>query len=222
MNGRTATIIGGTGLIGSHLWALLQADPYYDTIRLLVRRPLEHHNPKTEAKLIDFSDPESFKLGVYGSHAVFCAVGTTNKKTGGNKTTYRKVDYDIAVRAAQYCSETGCENYLLVSSVGASVNSKNFYLNLKGEIEQTVNNYHIPSISIFRPSMLLGDRKERRTGERFAQAAMKTFSFVIPPKYKPIAAARVAKCMIAVSKNAVQGVRIYEYEQMQQTLSRIK
>src|SRR3989337_2050316 len=117
MNSKTATIIVATGLIGSHLWDLLKKDTYYQTIRLLVRRPLEHNDPKTEVKLIDFRDWESFKLGIYVTDAVFCAVGTTQQKTGGNKEAYRQVDYDIAVRAAQFCKETGCENYLLVSSV---------------------------------------------------------------------------------------------------------
>lgn len=222
MNSRTATIIGATGLIGSHLWELLKTDPYYDTIRLLVRRPFVHSDAKTEAKLIDFNDPESFKLGVYGSHAVFCAVGTTRKKTGGNKEAYRKVDYDIAVKAAQFCSETGCENYLLVSSVGASAKSKNFYLKLKGEIEGTISGYAISSISILRPSMLLGERKEKRTGERLAQSVMETFSLLIPAKYKPIDAADVAQSMISISKEALPGVRVYEYEQMKNMLSSIK
>ncbi len=211
---RTATIIGATGLIGSHLWELLKKDPYYDTIRLLVRRPLTHNDPKTEVKLIDFRDWESFKLGIYGSHAVFCAIGTTQKKTGGDKEAYRQVDFDIAVRAAQFCQETSCDHYLLVSSVGASPKSNTFYLNLKGEIEEKISDYDIPSISIFRPSMLLGHRKEHRTGEKLAQSAMKNFSFLIPSKYKPIQAFDVAKSMVTVSKESLTGVSIYEYEQM--------
>lgn len=201
-------------MIGSQLWDLLKEDEYYDTIRLLVRRPLQHSHPKTEVKLIDFSDPESFKLGIYGSDAVFCAVGTTQKKTAGDKEAYRKVDYDIAVKAAQYCEETDCKNYLLVSSVGASVQSKTFYLKLKGEIEEKVGSFGIHSLSIFRPSVLLGDRKEKRTVERIAQSAMKTFSFLIPAKFKPIQAADVAKSMIAASKKALAGISIFEYPHM--------
>ena len=222
MNSKTATIIGATGLLSSHLWDLLKKDPYYQTIRLLVRRPLEHNDPKTEVKLIDFRDWESFKLGIYGSNAVFCAVGTTQKKTGGNKEAYRQVDYDIAVRAAQFCKETGCENYLLVSSVGASKNSRNFYLKLKGEIEEKVSNFDVPAVSIFRPSMLLGNRKENRRGERIAQSAMKTFSFLIPEKYKPIQAVDVPQSMINVSKNPFTGVTIYEHAQMMNTLVKSK
>ena len=212
---RTATIIGGTGLIGSQLWELLKNDSYYDTIRLLVRRPFIHNDPKTEVKLVDFSDRESLCLGIYNSHAVFCAIGTTMKKVGGDKEAYRKIDYDIAVHAAQCCEETGCSKYLLVSSVGASTKSKNFYLNLKGEIEEKISTYNIPSICIFRPSMLLGSRNESRIGERIGQIGMQALSALIPSKYKPIKAEDVAKSMIANSKKSTDAITIYEYREMQ-------
>ena len=98
----------------------------------------QHTNFKTEVKLVAFDDNESFKMGIDGSHTVFCAIGTTLKKMEGNKEEYRKIDFDIAVNAARYCKETGCTNFLLVSSVGANSKSNNFYLKLKGEIEEAI------------------------------------------------------------------------------------
>ncbi|HEY0732869.1 MAG TPA: NAD(P)H-binding protein, partial [Chitinophagaceae bacterium] len=186
---RTATIIGATGLVGSHLLEILENDDYFSNIRLLVRKPIEYKHSKTEVKLIDFSDAESFKLGIDGSDAVFCAVGTTQKKVKGDKTAYRKVDYDIPVHAARYCKETGCEQFLLVSAVGANKASNNFYLKLKGEAEEGIAGSEVNSISIFRPSVIMGERKEKRTGEAIGKLIMQPLSFLLAGKLsrlKPI------------------------------------
>ena len=98
MKENTATIIGATGLIGSHLLDLLRKDSYYKTIRLIVRRPVDLNDPNVQVNVIDFSDPAAFRSSVNGSDALFCCVGTTQKKVKGNRAAYRKVDYDIPDR----------------------------------------------------------------------------------------------------------------------------
>jgi uncharacterized protein YbjT (DUF2867 family) len=221
MMNKTATIIGGTGLIGSHLLQLLLEDDHFQTIRVLVRRPFPHSHPKLEAKLIDFSDAESFKLGIEGSDAVFCAIGTTQQKVKGDQEAYRRIDYDIPVKAARFCNETGCSQFLLVSSVGADKNSSNFYLRLKGEVEEVIFKNSIPSIHIFRPSLLLGKRKEHRSGEKISQTIMPLFSFALIgkwSKYKPIEAENVAKAMISASKSGILGHHVYEYADMRRLI----
>lgn len=211
---KTATIIGATGLIGSHLLSLLQQDNYYYTTRVLVRRPLEINHPKTEVKLINFEDEESFKLGIYGSDVVFVAVGTTQQKVGGDKEAYRKVDHDIPVKAARYCAETGCPQLLVVSSVGADPKASNFYLQLKGEMEEDIKAQNLPSVSIFRPSLLIGNREEKRVGEKVAQVIMPFLAlgmFGPLSKYKPVHAADVAKAMLLTAKKETPGISVLEY-----------
>ena len=214
---KTATVIGATGLIGSHLVRLLQEENSIETIRVLVRRPVQFSQSKVEVKLVDFSDPESFKLAIDGSDAVFCAVGTTQSKVKGNKEAYRKVDHDIPVNAARFCAETGCRQFLLVSSVGASSRSNNFYLKLKGEVEDAVRQQKIPTISIFRPSLLLGDRKENRPGEKISQLVMPAFSFLLVgnwSKYKAIQAKELAAGMVKASKQTKNGFYLFEYNEI--------
>lgn len=211
---KTAALIGATGLIGSHLLKCLLDDDDFKTIRLLVRRPLEIRDPKVIVIVIDFEDKAAFKAGIAGCDAVFCAVGTTSKKVKGDKEAYRKVDYDIPVNAARFCAETGCKQFLLVSSVGANSKGGNFYIKLKGEVEDLVQSISIPSVSIFRPSMLLGKREESRPMEAFAQAMSKSLSFLFPSKYHPIAAEDVAKAMVAASKQDKPGFLIYHFAEM--------
>jgi uncharacterized protein YbjT (DUF2867 family) len=215
---KTAALIGATGLIGSHLLKCLQDDDDFKTIRVIVRRPFEIKNPKIKVIVIDFADEAAFKSGLAGCDAVFVAIGTTQKKVKGDKAAYRKVDYDIPVNAARFCAETGCPHFLLVSSVGANSKGGNFYIKLKGEVEDMVKSFSIPSVSIFRPSMLLGKRPESRPMETVAQAISKPLSLLFPSQYKPIAAEDVAKAMVAASKKNEPGFRIYHFREMKAVL----
>jgi uncharacterized protein YbjT (DUF2867 family) len=214
MNQKTAALLGATGLIGGHLLDLLLQDGDYQTIRVLSRRPLDIHDPKIELVVLDFSDEAAFKAAIEGCDAVFCSVGTTQNKVKGDMAAYRMVDYDIPVNAARFCAETGCPRFLLVSSVGADSKSRNFYIKLKGEVEDQVGSMAISSISIFRPSMLLGQRGEFRLGEKIAQVLMRALAFLIPSDYKPIHSRDVARAMIAAAKRGEAGVQIYYFDRM--------
>ncbi len=212
----TATLIGATGLIGSYILEVLLDDNYFDTVRILIRRPVDSTHPKLEKKLVDFADAESFRLSLEDSDVVFCAVGTTQQKVKGDKVAYRKVDFDITVNAARFCKLNGCGKFVLVSSVGANSRSNNFYLKLKGEVEDAVKASGLPSVHIMRPSILLGHRKESRAGEKIAKVLMKTFSFLLPSKFKPVHGRDVAKAMVAASKKTTEGFFLREYREIKQ------
>jgi uncharacterized protein YbjT (DUF2867 family) len=217
MPGKIATVIGSTGLIGSHLINCLQHDDTFRTIRALVRRPVDFQQSKVEMKLVNFDDYESVKIAIDGSDAVFCAIGTTQKKVNGDKEAYRKVDYAIPVTAARICSEVHCPRFLFVSSVGANTHSKNFYLSLKGEVEDVIRQFVIPQVSVFRPSILLGKRAEFRLGEKVGQSVMSFFAFLLvgkSEKYRPVHAELVAKAMIQAAKEENLGYRIYEFDEI--------
>lgn len=206
-----AVLIGVTGLIGNYLLEELLADDHFDQVRVLVRRPFEFTDPKLEKVLVDFNDGDSVLVALNDCDAAFCTIGTTQAKVKGDKAAYRKVDYDIPVNLARFCKMTGCEKFILVSAVGANAKSSNFYLRLKGEVEDAIKTQGLNTVHIMRPSMLLGDRKEKRTGEQIAKAVMKTFSFLVPSKYKAIHGRDVAKAMVSAAKDKRSGCFIYEY-----------
>ena len=211
---RIATVIGATGMIGGHLVELLTGDGYFNAVRIIARRMPDRVPQGAEVRVIDFEDQDAFRSAVEGSDAIFCAVGTTRKKVKGDMDAYRKVDHDIPVNAARHCHETGCGRYLMVSSVGASTKTGNFYLKFKGDAEDTIAATGIPSVSVFRPSMLMGKRNESRPAEAIAQVMMAPLSFLFPAKYKPVKGLDVAKAMIAAAKQDVKGFRIYHYTEI--------
>ena len=174
---QTATLIGASGLIGSHLLQLLLKDSTYSTVKIIVRRPQLLRDSKLQEIVIDFEDKKALEQAIAGSAVVFSAVGTTQKKVKGDKNAYRKVDFDIPVNAAKAAAKFGVYAFSLVSSVGANAaNNNNFYLKLKGIVEEAVSKESIPQLHIMRPSMLLGDRKEKRFGESIAAVLMPLFS----------------------------------------------
>ena len=209
-----ATIAGATGLIGSYLLKELLDDAYFDTVRVLVRRPFGFNHPKLEKKIIDFNDSDSLLVALSNSDVVFCSIGTTQKKVKGDKEAYREIDFDIPVKLARFSKMVGCEKFVLVSSIGANSKSNNFYVKLKGEVEDEVKRMGLGSLHIMRPSFLLGERKEFRIGEVIGKPLMQAFSFIIPAKYKAIRAKDVAKAMATIAKKDNEGIFVYEYDQI--------
>jgi uncharacterized protein YbjT (DUF2867 family) len=206
----TATLVGSTGLIGNYLLEELLNDPSFDTIRILIRRPLDITHPKLEKKIVDFNDSDSLLVALSNSDVLFCAIGSTMKKVKGDKEAYRKIDFDIPVKLARFCKMTDCEKFILVSSAGANSKSRNFYQRLKEETEEAVKSVGLKTVHIMRPSLLLGERKEFRLGENIGKALMTSLSFLIPEKYKAIQGKDVAKVMIALAKKKEEGIFVHE------------
>ena len=207
-------IIGASGLIGGCLIdELLQTTD--NKITLISRRPFGMSNSRIHELIVDFTNQSALNEALKGVDAVFIAIGTTQKKMKGDLSAYRKVDYDIPVAVAQACVINNVPKLLLVSSVGADSSSSNFYLRLKGEVEKAIEKMPIQYIGIFQPSLLLGNRNEFRLGEKISQLIMPIFSFVIPSKYKPIAAKSIGKAMIREAIQDQKGVYRYTYAGIQ-------
>ena len=203
-------IIGASGLIGSCIVdELLQTTD--NKITLISRRALGLSNLRIHEVIVDFTNQSALNEALKGVDAVFIAIGTTQKKMKGDLSAYRKVDYDIPVAVAQACVINNVPKLLMVSSAGADSSSSNFYLRIKGEVEQAIEKMPIQYIGIFQPSLLMGNRNEFRLGERISQLIMPIFSFVIPSKYKPIAAKSIAKAMIRKAIQDQKGVKRYTY-----------
>ena len=206
----TATLVGATGLVGSYLLEELLNDPFFDTVRIIIRRPLDITHPKLEKKIVDFNDSDSLLVALSNSDVLFCTIGSTMKKVKGDKEAYRKIDFDIPVKLARFCKMTGCEKFILVSSAGANSKSRNFYQRLKEETEEAVKSVGLITVHIMRPSLLLGERKEFRPGENIGKAVMTSLSFLIPEKYKAIQGKDVAKVMLALAKKNDEGILVHE------------
>lgn len=214
MKFKQVTLFGASGLIGSYLLKHLLKDSEVHLINVISRKPFYLQHDKINNIVIDFTDLNSFSSCIKKSDAVFVSIGTTMAKVNGNKSEYRKIDFDIIYNIANACKKNSIKNLLFVSSLGADSNTSSFYLSLKGEIEDAVEILKLEYTSVFRPSVLLGNRNEARLMERIAQFVMYHLAPLIPSKYKPIDAEIVAKSMVNISKDPKAGFNIYHYEEM--------
>ncbi len=217
MQGKTAVLLGATGLIGSKLLQMLLESSDYTKVSILVRKPVDIKHSKLHVHLIDFGNAENYRQALDQGDVIFCCIGTTMKKVNGNKVKYRSIDYDIAVNAAKWGMEKGFSHFSIVSAIGADSRSSNFYLRLKGEVEDTISSLGYSTLDIFRPSLLMGKRKDQRAEERFAQMVFPVISFLFAGgwrKYKPVKAESVARAMLNASLKDRSGRNVFEYDQI--------
>lgn len=208
---KIALIAGATGLVGQALLQQLLQSDQYSKVVALVRRPSLDKHPKLEEAVINFEDLGSYE-STHNVDDVFCCLGTTIK-TAGSQEAFRKVDFTYVDKLAKWAEEKHCQQFAVISSVGASSTTSNFYLRTKGEMEAAVSALNIPSIHIFRPSLLLGQRHEFRLGEKVSEIMMRLFNPLMKGRlrrYKAIEASDVAMAMYNKAQNPLDGVIIYE------------
>lgn len=212
MSGKVALVAGSTGLIGAQLVKLLLSDNYYSKVIALSRKPLSDTHAQLENVFVTTGDWSKFSI----LHAddVFCCLGTTIGQAG-TKEAFRKIDFEYPVELAKRLKENGATGYYLVSALGANHKSSIFYNKVKGETESAINDVGFNSFHIFRPSLLLGNRKEQRAGEDAAKVFYKIFGFLIPKKYQAIDSGKVARAMLNAAKTNQPGKVIHESAAMQ-------
>ena len=201
MNQKTAIVLGGTGLTGSLLLSSLLDDNSYSGIKLFSRKASGNTSPKVKEFIGDMLQLEQFKED-FKADEVFCCIGTTSAKTR-DRTVYRAIDFGIPFAAAQLAKVNNIPTFMVMSSMGANVRSKVFYSRTKGEMEQAVLDQAIPHTYILRPSLILGERNEKRLGEAVGAILLKlSHLFLIGnlKKYRAIKADCIAAAMINIAK----------------------
>ncbi len=214
---KSALLLGASGLVGGHCLQLLLEDEAYAKVAVWVRKPLALRHPQLEQLVVDFARLESY-AELAKANDVFCCLGTTIKKAGSQEA-FRQVDFTYPLEIAKIAAANGAEQFLLVSSLGANPKSAIFYSRVKGEVEAAITPLPFRAIHIFRPSLLLGERQEMRLGEKIGEKVAGAFSFLLSGplrKYRPIHARVVAAAMIAVAKQNLAGVNIFESERIQE------
>ena len=199
---KTALLFGASGLVGSHVLNQLISNNSYSKIKLFVRTTINISDPKIEIIQTDFNNLENHKEDIIGDDCFFC-IGTT-KKNSPDKNEYRRVELDVPKEIAQIAKSNSVNSFVFVSSGYADPKSSGDYLKFKGEVEEELKKLNFPKLGIMRPSFLLGDRKEKRVGEKIGIFVFKLLSplFLGPlKKMKPIHSATVAKAMIAITQN---------------------
>lgn len=212
---KTAILFGASGFIGSFLLDELLNDPRYERITVVVRKALAIHHPKLVMLIGDYHSLPTLKEKLVADE-VYIALGTTKKNTPDQKLYY-EVDHDYPVLAAKLAKQNGAKSVLLVSAVGPNLNSGIFYIRTKAETERDITALNFVHTHIFRPSMLMGNRKEKRVMEKIL---IHIFSVINPlfigslSKYRGIEGKSLAKAMVIVANTGQSTPAIYEWKEI--------
>ena len=197
---KTALVFGSSGLVGSHVLSQLISNNNYSKIKLFVRSSIDISDPKIEIIQTDFNNLENHREDIKGDDCFFC-IGTT-KQNSPDKNEYRRVELDVPKEIAQIAKSNLVNSFVFVSSGYADPKSSGDYLKFKGLVEEELKRLSFNKLGIMRPSFLIGDRKEKRVGEKLGIFVFKLLSplFLGPlKKMKPIHSEKVAKAMMIIS-----------------------
>ena len=213
---RTALVAGATGLVGAELLDLLLADPSFARVHSLVRRPSGRSHQALAEHVVDFGSLSATSLEPPVDEA-YCCLGTT-MRAAGSRDAFRRVDFVLVVAFARLALRLGASNLTVVSSLGADPESRSFYLRTKGDVERELIAIGLPSLGIVRPSLLLGQRRERRTGERAGELGLRLASPLLKgslARYRPVHAHTVACAMAKLGSRREPGIHVLESDEIQ-------
>jgi len=201
MDKNVAVVAGSTGLTGRYLLDVLREDAFFDEVVALTRR----------------DGLETLRADqIPGATHLFCCLGTTIEKAG-SREAFRKVDFEYVVRFAQAGMEAGAGRMLVVSSVGADPRSSTFYLRVKGEMEEAIEGLGFEALHIFRPSVLMGQREEKRPGEAWGIRLARAFEWMLAGglrKYRPMPVGTLAAAMATAGERGSPGRHVHHFDEI--------
>jgi uncharacterized protein YbjT (DUF2867 family) len=214
--GRVALLAGASGLVGSRLLPLLLGATEYSRVLALTRRPLLLDHAQLANRIVRFDAGLEKQLAGLRCNDAFCCLGTTLREAGGQEG-FRAVDQDLVLKIAHVAQAAGAERLVVISSVGASEASKNFYLRVKGETERALERLQFGALDIMQPSLLLGLRRNVRPLEFLAQALLWCVNPLLLgnlSRYRGMAAGEVAAAMLGAARGGRRGVNRYTVSEL--------
>lgn len=216
---KTAIVYGASGLVGSYILESLLNHPNYNQIIIVVRKELSLQHPKLKTIIGDFNSLNNVAKDIE-AHEIYIALGSTQKKTP-DKKEYYQIDHDYPVLAAKLAKDNGAKSVFLVSAIGAKANSSVFYVKTKGETEEDIMDLNFDHTYIFRPSMILGGRKESRPLEKVFKVLFRIFAPLFMGKlnrYRGIKAKDIADSMVKAADTLHVKVKILHGKEMKALL----
>ena len=205
-------LLGATGLVGSKVLEQAIANEEIGVVVAPTRKPL-----RAQPRLLNPVGPvlEQFahQVPAWNVDAVVCALGSTKAKAGSEEA-FRHTDYDLPLLFASAAKAARVETYALVSAIGASPTSRFFYARTKGELERELQKVGFNSLTICRPSIIAGDREERRFAEGIALAASRFLAPILPKKFHVNPATSIASALLRSIIDAEPGCRWIYSEEM--------
>jgi uncharacterized protein YbjT (DUF2867 family) len=204
-------LVGATGLVGQSVLRQALADSRVTKLVAVTRKPLPPQ-PRLENPVVDF-DALPADAPWWQVDAGICTLGTTMRQAGSHQA-FRKVDVDYPLAVARLLRQYGAQSFAFNSSIGADPKARAFYMRIKGEVEQKLITCGFPSLTLVRPSAILGPRKPHRAWEARTIRAFHSLRPVLPRHYRVVPADKIAKALLEAAISAPPGVQVVESERL--------
>ena len=204
-------LVGATGLVGQSVVRQALADSRVEKLIAVTRKPLPPQ-PRMENPTVDF-DALPADEPWWAADGGICTLGTTMRQAGSHHA-FRKVDVDYPLAVATLLREHGAQSFAFNSSIGANPKARAFYMRVKGEVEQRLIALGFPSLTLLRPSGILGPRQPHRKWEARTIRVFHSLRPVLPRHYRVVPADKIAKALIEAALTAPAGVQVVESEQL--------
>lgn len=215
--GLNILLVGSTGLTGREILSKLLEDDRCQQVISLVRRPSNTKHPKLKEIIWDFKMPADLPSPGNLDACILC-LGSTIKKAGSQQE-FERIDRSLTTFTAKFAREHGATSCAVISAVGAHGESKIFYNQVKGKMEADLDSMGFKRLLVFRPGLLLGDRKERRFGERMAQILMGTWTQWFFGKYASLHVNELAESMVNTVLEPTAAGGVYHFPEMKKWIS---
>ena len=214
--GKSALVLGATGVVGRELVRELCENENYDKIIVWARRELKFSHEKLETQIVNFSDVKNMPPREIDE--IFCALGTTMKQAGSRGQFYT-IDVSYPVNIAKWGIASGASRFALISSQGADERSRFFYLRAKGKAEKKIAALGFKSLQIARLPAIKSEREQVRIGELFTIWLFGLLPKFILKNYRPMSAKDIAASVIAAAQTEAKGVQNYHPKDFLKTRS---
>ena len=207
-------LVGASGLIGQSLIRLAVGRR---DIRIIAVARREVPLPPGARMEVLVADPANWADAIATTNAsvLVSALGTTWQKSGKDEAAFRSVDQDLVLACARAAKASGMRQMIAVSSVGADAGAKNFYLRVKGEVEQQLGKVGLPRLDVIRPGLLRGPRAELRPAERIGMVLSPLADLLMLGKYRKYRSVKadvVARAIVGLSKEKAAGRFVFEHD----------
>jgi uncharacterized protein YbjT (DUF2867 family) len=215
---KVALLAGASGLVGGYVLDSLLDAPDFSRVFAISRRPLGREHPRLANRIVQFEKLETQLKGTQ-CHVAFCCLGTTIRQAGSERA-FREIDHDLVLSFARAAKAAGAQRLVVVSAAAADPRSRNFYLRVKGEVEQGLERIGFQSLDILQPSLLLGWRRnDVRPLELLATVFMPLANPFLSGSrvhLRAISAHTVADAAIGASRSGRRGVYRYTWPSLKQ------
>ena len=215
---KVALLAGASGFVGGYVLDSLLDAPDFSRVFAISRRPLGREHSRLANRIVQFEKLETQLKGTQ-CQVAFCCLGTTMKQAGSEKA-FRAVDYDLVLSFARAAKAAQAQRFVIVTAAAADPRSKNFYLRVKGEVEQALEGMGFPALDILQPGLLLGWRRgELRPLELLASAFMPLVNPFLGGArigLRGIPARTVAAAAVGAARSGRRGVYRYNYPALRQ------